>query len=369
MIEDKLNKIYKLFAPCIPIDGYTRSVIIDLHRHNLFFIPYSLFILLEKHYPKSWTEISKKLDIDSKAALEEYLLFLELNELIFSLEKFELKRFPKLSLQWNFPSICSNAIIDISSDSKYIIPDTIIKLSQINCFHLQIRFFKKIAYTELVEIIAFSSKLTFQSIQILITNSNQISEKKFEQLMIDYWKIGKIEVFNSNQDKIIPISGLIRMIIFSKKRINIPSQCGNIDPRYFSIETNHFTEAQKHNTCLNRKLCIDQNGYVKNCPSMTQHFGLISECNLEEVIHSQEFQKLWFINKDQIDVCQDCEFRYICTDCRCFIQDENDIYSQPAKCKYNPYICKWVGEEDYISVSEWRTQNPKWNKLRKKEKN
>jgi hypothetical protein len=44
------------------------------------------------------------------------------------------------------------------------------------------------------------------------------------------------------EQRIIPISGLIRMIVLSKKRINTTNQCGNIDPRYFSIETNHFTE-------------------------------------------------------------------------------------------------------------------------------
>ena len=47
------------------------------------------------------------------------------------------------------------------------------------------------------------------------------------------------------------------------------------------------------------------------------------------------------INKDLIDVCKDCEFRYICTDCRAYIQDKNNIYSKPAKCNYDPYNAEW----------------------------
>jgi len=38
---------------------------------------------------------------------------------------------------------------------------------------------------------------------------------------------------------------------------------------------------------------------------------------------------------------KDCEFRYICTDCRVFIQEDTDILSKPLKCKYNPYEATW----------------------------
>jgi hypothetical protein len=31
----------------------------------------------------------------------------------------------------------------------------------------------------------------------------------------------------------------------------------------------------------------------------------------------------------------------MCTDCRVYLQDPNDIYSKPLKCGYNPYTNKW----------------------------
>ena len=61
-----------------------------------------------------------------------------------------------------------------------------------------------------------------------------------------------------------------------------------------------------------------------------------------------DFKKYWFINKDQIAVCKDCEFRYICTDCRAYIENPEDMYSKPLKCAYNPYTSEW---------EEWST-NP-----------
>jgi hypothetical protein len=60
------------------------------------------------------------------------------------------------------------------------------------------------------------------------------------------------------------------------------------------------------------------------------------------------FRKYWDINKDKIHVCKDCEFRYICTDCRAYVEDPEDILSKPLKCDYNLYTGEW---------SEWST-NP-----------
>ncbi|GHT72873.1 hypothetical protein AGMMS50262_02860 [Bacteroidia bacterium] len=80
--------------------------------------------------------------------------------------------------------------------------------------------------------------------------------------------------------------------------------------------------------------------------SKIQTFGHINKVKLKSVVESAEFQCLWTIKKDEITVCKDCEYRYICTDCRAFIKDPSDIYSQPAKCTYNPYIAKWEGEDD-----------------------
>ena len=74
---------------------------------------------------------------------------------------------------------------------------------------------------------------------------------------------------------------------------------------------------------------------------MTKSYGNIRDTTLHEAIEKQGFKDLWYIHKDQIEVCKDCEFRHICTDCRAYIQDPNNIYSKPAKCSYDPYTATW----------------------------
>jgi SPASM domain peptide maturase of grasp-with-spasm system len=133
-----------------------------------------------------------------------------------------------------------------------------------------------------------------------------------------------------------------------EEKIANNKHCGVIHPTYFSINIETFTESQHHNTCLNRKISIDENGEIKNCPSMAKSYGNIKDTKLIDVVNNPEFQKVWHIKKDEITKCKDCEFRHICTDCRAYIENPDDIYSAPLKCGYDPYTGVW---------EEWST-NP-----------
>jgi SPASM domain peptide maturase of grasp-with-spasm system len=74
---------------------------------------------------------------------------------------------------------------------------------------------------------------------------------------------------------------------------------------------------------------------------MKTSYGHIENTLLADVVENESFRKIWSVSKDAIKVCQDCEFRYICQDCRAYTNDENDPYSKPLKCKYNPYTGLW----------------------------
>ena len=74
---------------------------------------------------------------------------------------------------------------------------------------------------------------------------------------------------------------------------------------------------------------------------MKDSFGNIRNTKLEDAYSQEKFKKYWNITKDKIKVCKDCEFRYICTDCRAYLADSKDNLSKPLKCGYNPYIGEW----------------------------
>ena len=116
------------------------------------------------------------------------------------------------------------------------------------------------------------------------------------------------------------------------------NNCGiiNFESLSFGVET-QFKINKKFNGCLYKKIAIDSKGNIKNCPYIINNF---QHNNLKDALTDDNFKKLWFIKKDDIEICKDCEFRYNCTDCRAFTI-ENDVYSKPLKCNYNPYTNEW----------------------------
>jgi SPASM domain peptide maturase of grasp-with-spasm system len=88
-------------------------------------------------------------------------------------------------------------------------------------------------------------------------------------------------------------------------------------------------------------VAVDVNGNIKNCLGMCKSHGNVKNISIKEAIKKTDFTKLWHVKKDEIAICKDCEFRHICTDCRAFTEDPEDIYSKPLKCGYDPYTGEW----------------------------
>lgn len=91
-----------------------------------------------------------------------------------------------------------------------------------------------------------------------------------------------------------------------------------------------------HNSCLYKKVSLDKDGYVRNCPSMAEKYDLSD--GLGKIIKTPAFRKYWNITKKEVEVCKDCEFRYNCLDCRA--HTKNGLFGKPITCKYNPFIAK-----------------------------
>jgi len=103
-----------------------------------------------------------------------------------------------------------------------------------------------------------------------------------------------------------------------------------------------------YNSCLYKKIGIDVDGFIKNCPSTKK---IISHVNNINTLKINELEtELWYLKKDDISICSDCEFRYICNDCR--VKTMNGIKSRPTTCEYNPYTSQWEDNDNYKNFDE-----------------
>ncbi len=341
------NKPIKLFSSCLFVKGASRSIICDLQRNSYTIIPNDLCQVIEDYDGINLIDIKKNYENKYDEILDEYFEFLFENEFVFFTNYPDL--FPKMNLEWHEPSTINNAIIDLSHNFDYeIIFD---QLTSLHCKSIEIRFFKtvRIDYIQMILDYLEKTKSIITSIGFVIHSSDETKANLLSNLIIKYPRISYFIIGNHQENKFVePVRKEMGYIYYTIDCIESITQCGLISKNSFAVNTRLFTESQHHNTCLNRKISIDKDGNIKNCPSMVESFGNIKDTTLEKALNHPNFKKYWNINKDQIEVCKDCEFRHICTDCRAYIEDPNNIYSKPLKCGYNPYTNEW---------SEWST-NP-----------
>jgi SPASM domain peptide maturase of grasp-with-spasm system len=307
----------------------------------LQFIPNDLFEKLEKHADRSIPEIIQNFGEENRETIEEYFDYLCKEEYIFYCEYDDLKLFPKLDLYWDHPSVITNAIVDVGPESKHPFAGIISQLEDLGCQDMQFRFFRETSIRELAEIITLFRTSSIKSVEFLVPYSEDFTDESILRFAESDMRIHFL-VFHSSPFSRQMTAKNEASIRFVRQMISDETHCGYISEGYFSINLPTFTEAQKHNTCLNRKIAIDRNGNIKNCPSMPVSYGNIRDSDIRGVLENHPgYKDMWFIGKDQIEVCRDCEFRYICTDCRAYTE-KKDSFSKPAKCAYNPYTAEWT---------------------------
>lgn len=344
-----------LYANCIPIKGYTRSIILDLQRSCYHFIPNDLFEILIQYNGKPISLIKSVYHNKYDNIIDEYFEYLLNNE--FAFKTSTPKLFPSLKLVWENSSIVTNSIIcDCNSGHNY--NRIFDELDQLSCKAIELRFFALKKIRDLYKILKFTEDKSFSHIDIIIPWIGELPIDEYRKIIHMYPRIWTFRVFNAPFTKNEFLDEQKQhSILFSTINVTDHSFCGFVHPNNFIKNINFFTESIHYNTCLNCKVCIDEFGNIKNCPSLEKIYGNINKATIKDVVSSDEFQFIWKVNKDDIEVCKNCEFRYICMDCRAYIKDKNNIYSQPVKCNYNPYIAKWKGQDGYISVEDWLNQN------------
>lgn len=112
----------------------------------------------------------------------------------------------------------------------------------------------------------------------------------------------------------------------------------NISDLYIDIYD--FFYNRHFNPCLGQQLAIDCGGEIKICLWAKKVFGTLGINNLRDMIISGVFDEYWELHKDKINVCQNCELKYVCGDCRVTEKGTWSMTEKPDFCKYNPFIGK-----------------------------
>lgn len=336
-----MNKYFILFPTCVPTKGAKRSIIQDLQRREIQFIPNDMFDFLIECNKKSISEIYKKYK-KYQNIIKEYIDFLIEKEYAFIGSHNDILLIQELDFYYEYPGDISNSIIELSAKNIKRLDNILDQLNELKCQSLQlVSYESKLDMNSLEEIMIKFEGFTYLTNILIITKYQ--SDFEFEQLTLFCRKnlrISEIIIHSSPYEKEESFRNGSFVKFVKEKTLNGKS-CGVINSTNFCLSENQLFESKCFNSCLNKKVGIDTEGNIRNCPNMKKSFGSIEDRSIKDVIHHKDFKKYWKITKDEIDTCKECEFRHICTDCRAFVEDPNNDYSKPLKCGYNPHTNKW----------------------------
>lgn len=344
-----VNDLFRLFANCLPVKGARRSLICDVQKQRARFIPNDLFFILTERAGRTLSAIKNEYSEEDGHTLDDY--FNMLVEEDFGFWCNEPENFPALDLAWDRPEKITNAIVDVDHASAHDYRQLFLQLDELGCQAAQVRTWDPIALSEVTAIVAAMAGLRFRHLDLALAFHPEYNEAVLAELCAHHQVISRIVVHSSPFESRRIVEPLPISVLFVRENAG-PASCGHVSPRYFSLNLEHFTEALHYNTCLNRKISITADGEIKGCPAMAHSCGNAKNTSLATAAADPALAQISSITKDQVNVCRDCEFRYICTDCRAFTREVMNPYSKPAKCSYDPYTARWGAEENVESGRE-----------------
>ncbi|UKB84598.1 grasp-with-spasm system SPASM domain peptide maturase [Chryseobacterium sp. MEBOG06] len=336
-------RYFNLFSNILITKGISRILISDLQRNISELYHLELYEIIEELKINSIENILQNYDQESQKVLWEYIDFLLENEYGFITENDWNHNFPSLSFEYHDYNKISDLFIELGNiDILYKIQASIESLEiRYLIIYSQINF----PLEDFLKIDQLFSHTPLENIEIYSPFHSDINLAFVENLENNTSRISNLTFYSCNNVPFKTRKNFRFIIHFSPENLKIFS-CGKVDIKHFNTNLPKVLEALNHNSCLHKKIGIDINGNIKNCPLMPESYGNINNSSLEDALAKPDFKRYWNLTKDGIEICKDCEFRYVCTDCRAYTErthtDKNRLdISKPLKCGYNPYTTKW----------------------------
>lgn len=339
-----LTSYFVLSSSCTLTKGYKRTLIQDFIRNYADYISneyYELCLLLDR---KKIIKVMEMIDEKSYSNFYKFVDFMLKREYAFLTEDISL--FPAISQELNDSSmLISDAIIEIDENITNLntVRHFLNELKSVNCKDLQVRLFSFTGFSFLTKIANLVRDYELNYVEIHIDNFSNVTYEDCCNILFEYAQISNIILYNAPiteaKDYYERGSGKVEMqlgsVIYVKDQLD-SKKCGFVN-KYCQVYGNRrfYIMSKEYNSCLFKKVSLDRNGNVKNCPSLAETYDL--NMGLINIVNSPNFKKYWELKKDTIEVCKDCEYRYNCLDCRAHTIDGN-ISSKPVSCMYNPYV-------------------------------
>ena len=299
------NKYLRIFTDCYLVDGDNGYLIYDLSRQKLLSISQTAYNVLKEIDGKSIDAMISKFGNDIVKIIDYFLI----EEVCFLTDS--PASFPKISEDIYFENECYSAILEIGASTQYDYIKVINELNLLGCqmLMLYIKSESDITSEEILNIFNTTTNSFLKCIDVIIPSSfEDIFSMEFFN---DNIRITSVTYLSSEELKTEENKNYVLIKRIKEEELNWTEKIVHSN---FTFTLKSFMESKKYNVALNRKICIDEFGFIRNYINHQEHFGNLSDItvSISQVFRSIEFQKKWGISNDIIEKCRSCKFRYCC---------------------------------------------------------
>lgn len=331
------NKRFKLFQCCIPVKGIKNGVVLDLQRKAIHKVPNQIIDLIAEYSEKDLYTLFNDFS-SSKKTLKKYVNYFLQNELLIVADQID--QYPDISTDFSKPARVDVVNIEVDSFQDFHQNFFSNEIDQLGVNSIKII----LKDNEIENLIKITNLLEISKLRIIVVFLKYDEEKitALKSIASDNARISQIVFHDYNNnvntkitDEKFYFETLPLNKIFENKSIESPSD--------FVLDIETYHEALNHNLMFNKSIFIDALGNIKRHLEDDEILGNINQNKTTDIIKNEAFSSFWNITKDQVKICQDCEFRYICPDGRIPQKSSSEQfnYNFNTSCNYDPYQGTW----------------------------
>lgn len=280
------------------IKGKDYSLICDFQKQAIKFIPNLMVSFIDDLMIMDLKELKC---LYPKEIYEEYLKFLIKENFVFFSSKKE--EFIVLENKFYTPEIINNAVIEYRS-GQYDIKNVLKQLDLLLCKFIEIRFiFFNIE--EIYDILCSIDEFVLRSIRIYVPFINYKDSCQLYYKLRNLKKLESIVFYGADQFK-----NTFKYKVFYIKESIKEIRKGNLNNNEIIINLKFYLECLQYNPYYNKKVCIDDQGNIKNCIKNRKIFGNVNKHAIDKIINKKDFQEFWRITHDMILEYKDDPLRY-----------------------------------------------------------
>ena len=339
------NKYFYIYPFCFITKGVRFFSIYDSLHNKIHQFDIDLYDIANNQFrEKTVNNIFNQYNSEDKNVIQSFISYLAENKLGRYVDN--IQHFPLLKEQWDAPYKIKRCIIDVR-DVWHNFDLIFMQLAELLCPKIELRVYRPIKLEEIESVVRSFQKFDFGILFLLIPFRDELfmdeSIEKLSNILSSEFRI-IINVYDTPSSKELIAKNakekfreLDYSITTSTKKISGRDDCGVINHKKFhELDIAEIMENKHHSGCLNRLISIDEDGLIRNCPSMPVSYGHVNTTSLLDISKNDEFRKFWYISNSKIKVCKDCDLRIICQGCRAYLSDSSNLFSKPLKCDYIP---------------------------------